>query len=144
MMPMLLLLLFSLALITGTALVVFVVRLARHNRLAQTMDLSNSASFFPLANSYYQRRPACWLAVKSHNLLAVQSALGLHNPKPCSWMEGLAGAEKTFIPPPVGGRVLGVCAGLAGPRGDVGARLPWLAGPGRELGHGQVFHRQRI
>ena len=139
---MLLLLLFSLALITGTALVVFVVRLARHNRLAQTMDLSNSASFFPLANSYYQRRPACWLAVKSHNLLAVQSALGLHNPKPCSWMEGLE--QKLFIAPPVKGWVLVIGSGLPDPSDDVDACYRFVLDLSRKLGQVQFFSASRI
>jgi len=47
----------------------------------------------------YLLRPACWVAIKSRNLPAVQSALGLHHPKPCSWVEGLASEEQLFSAP---------------------------------------------
>src|SRR5258705_11047591 len=48
------------------------------------------------------KRPNCWLAIKSKNLLTVQYALSLHNPKPCSWAEGLSGEgeQKIFVSPP--------------------------------------------
>src|ERR1700694_5146208 len=35
-------------------------------------------------------RPTSCLAIKTRNLRFVQSALGLHNAKSCSWLEGLA------------------------------------------------------
>src|SRR5690242_13497681 len=49
------------------------------------------------------KRPDCWLAIKSRNLMAVQQALSLHNPQPCSWAEGLAGSteQRIFVSPPV-------------------------------------------
>src|SRR5690242_770798 len=60
-------------------------------------------------------RPSSWLAVKSPNLQAVQSALGLHNAKPCSWIEGLAGDERLFIAPPVKGWIIVLGSGLPEP-----------------------------
>jgi hypothetical protein len=38
--------------------------------------------------------PTRWLAVKSSNPKLVQTALGLANPTPCSWEEGLTAAHE--------------------------------------------------
>src|SRR5690242_14444365 len=72
-------------------------------------------------SSGFLPRPNCWIAVRSRSLPAVQSALGLHNPKPCSWMDGLAGEQKLFIAPPVKGWILVMGSGLPEPSEDVDA-----------------------
>lgn len=73
--------------------------------------------------------PETWLAVKSRNLLGVQEALSLHNPRPCSWLEGFTNADTLFVAPPVKGWILVTGRGLPIPSEDVDAwitlnRLP--------------------
>src|SRR5947207_518256 len=120
-MPALLLLLFGSALIIGAGMVLLVLRLLRrkphHSKAAPEPNLE--FFFCPPARPSYLRRPASWLVIKSRNLLAVQSALGLHNPKPCSWSEGVAGEKKLFISPPVKGWILVIGSGLPEPSEDV-------------------------
>jgi hypothetical protein len=145
-MPILLLVLFSLALSIGTAMIVLVIRRGRHlppSRRRASVPPPLPALACPSARTCFLR-PACWLAVKSRNLLAVQSALGLHNPKPCSWLEGLAGEEKLFIAPPVKGWVLVIGSGLPDPSDDVDACFRFLQELSRKLGHVQFFSASRI
>src|ERR1041385_13438 len=52
--------------------------------------------------------PNRWVAVKTSKPETVQAALGLHNPTPCSWTDGMAGVsdQKLFISPAIHGWVL--------------------------------------
>src|SRR5258708_5971459 len=86
-MPVLLLLLIGLALSISVGIIVAVVRRARGKPRAPAKEPASPPDF-SFERTCIFRRPACWLAVKSRNLAAVQSVLGLHNPKPCSWTEG--------------------------------------------------------
>jgi hypothetical protein len=141
-MPMLLLLLFSLALSVGTVIVFLIVRHAGHRPIEPARSpgpIRNGAGEFSLF-----RRPNSWLAIKSRNLLAVQSALGLHNPKPCSWLAGLAGEEKLFIAPPVRGWILVLGSGLPDPSEDVDACFRFVCELSRRLGQVQYFGASRI
>lgn len=92
------------------------------------------------------RRPTCWLAIKNRNLLAVQSALALHNPKPCSWAEGLSdeGEQKLFISPPISGWTLVLGSALPDPVDDVDACFRFMLALSRKLGHVQFFHANVI
>src|SRR5213592_2566113 len=85
--------------------------------------------------------PNRWLAVKSNNPQAVQKALGLHNPKPCSWTEGMARVsdQKLFVSPPVNGWVLVVGSLLPDSSEDVDACFRFLHRLSRELGEVQFF-----
>lgn len=89
-------------------------------------------------------RPSSWLAVKSRNLQAVQSALGLHNAKPCSWIEGLAGDERLFIAPPVKGWIIVLGSGLPEPNDDVDACFRFLLDMSRKLGRIQFFNASSV
>jgi len=141
--PILLLLLLSLAFSMGTAVVLFVARLVKHKqRAAQAeIELSSIAGYTP-AQIQYLNRPTCWLAVKSQNLLAVQAGLGLNNPTPCCWMEGLE--RKLFIAPPVKGWVLVVGSGLPDPSEDVDRCYRFVLHLSRKLGHVQLFSLNRV
>ncbi len=147
MMPFLLLMLLSVALSTGGTIVYFVIRRSRlkyyEPQLRESDHRVALKAYSPLRMTYAPR-PSCWLAVKSTNLLAVQTALGLHNPKPCSWVEGLAGEEKLFIAPPVRGWVLVIGSGLPDPSEDVDACFRFLLNLSRKLGHVQFFSASRI
>lgn len=89
--------------------------------------------------------PNRWLAVKSTNLPAVQSALGLHNPTPCSWTDGMGRVsdQKLFISPPVNGWILVVGSLLPEPGEDVDVCFRFLQHLSRELGEVQFFSVNR-
>lgn len=88
------------------------------------------------------KRANTWLAVKSTNVRAVQSALALHNSKPCSWAEGVSGTHdlSLFVSPPVSGWILVIGPALPDPADDVDVCFRFLADLSRKLGHIQFFH----
>jgi hypothetical protein len=141
----LLLSVFSFVLVMGIFLVYLVLRW-RHVRGQQPpqklagvppLSLQSSAGFHHLA----LKRPNCWLAIKNRNLLAVQSALALHNTKPCPCLEGLTGEaeKKLFISPPISGWVLVTGSALPDPSDDVDVCFRFLQEASRKLGHVQFF-----
>jgi hypothetical protein len=90
------------------------------------------------------RRPSSWLAIRSRDIVAVQSALGLRNAAPCSWAEGLTVAQKLFIAPPVNGWTLVFGSGLPDPGDDVDAAFRFLRELSRKLGHVQFFQAEPL
>ncbi len=86
-------------------------------------------------------RPKSWLAIRSGNPLAVQAALALHNPQPCSWAEGLqSGHERAlFVSAPVAGWILVLGGALPEPAGDVDICFRFLTDLSRQLGEVQFF-----
>ena len=142
-MPVLLLLLFSIALSVAMGIVILVVRRAalREGQSSKTHEFPPPV--FPEPAGPF-RLPGSWLAIKSSNPLAVQSALGLHNPKPCSWIQGLAGDEKLFIAPPVKGWILVIGSGLPEPSEDVDVCFRFLLEMSRKLGQVQFFSSSRV
>ncbi|HWH68404.1 MAG TPA: hypothetical protein VNT26_03425, partial [Candidatus Sulfotelmatobacter sp.] len=121
-----------------------VIRRARSRPFASRPELPKSPLTCPHERTCFLRRPCCWLAVKSRSLAAVQAALGLNNPKPCSWIEGLAGDEKLFIAPPIKGWVLVIGSGLPDPSEDVDACFRFISELSRKLGQVQFFSASRI
>ena len=89
-------------------------------------------------------RPASWLVVRSKNLHAVENALGLHNPRPCTWSEGIAGEKKLFISPPVNGWILVIGQGLPDVSDDVDSCFRFLTNLSRRLGRVQFFSANSI
>jgi len=142
MIPVLLLLLFSVALSVGAGFVVLIIRRGRRPR--QAPPAASVCAAHSVGRASFARRPPCWLAVKSRNLLAVQCALGLNNPKPCSCLEGMAGEEKLFIAPPVKGWILVVGSGLPDPSDDIDACFRFVLDASRRLGNVQFFSASRI
>jgi hypothetical protein len=90
------------------------------------------------------RRPPRWLAIRSRDTQAVQLALGLHDPRPCSWAEGLFSTRKLFIAPPVNGWTLVFGAGLPLPDDDVDSCYRFLRELSRKLGHVQFFQADQV
>ena len=74
----------------------------------------------PQPPQFAAKRSTTWLAIKSGSVHAVQSALSLHNPKPCSWAEGLSGdhEQSLFVSPPVAGWILVIGPALPDPAGQ--------------------------
>lgn len=66
----------------------------------------------------------------------------MHNPKPCSWLEGFAGdgEQKLFVSPPVSGWILVIGPALPDPGDDVDACFRFLVELSRKLGHVQFFN----
>jgi hypothetical protein len=89
--------------------------------------------------------PIRWIAVRGGNPFLVQAALGLHNPMPCSWQEGLSAAHerRLFISPPIGPWVLVMGSNLPEPAEDVDKCYRFLLDLSRKLGHVQFFSINR-
>lgn len=87
-----------------------------------------------------------WLVVKTSDPSAVQAALKLHHPTPCSWEEGLhvARDDKLFISPSIAGWVFVIGSGLPGPFEDVDDCFRFLTDLSRKLGHVQFFSVSRV
>src|SRR5581483_11374488 len=83
-------------------------------------------------------------AVRSRNPRAVQEALNLHNAKPCTWTEGLAGEQRLFIAPPVNGWILVVGSEVPDPAEDVDVCFRFLTDLSRKLGQVQYFSANRV
>lgn len=140
-MPVLLLLWIGSLCVILACLILLLDRHDRRKRAEHDCSLSSACpdpliSFLPC--------PVCWLAVKARNLLVVQSALGVQNPKPCSCLEGLTGGEGLFIAPPVKGWILVVGTGLADPSEDVDACFRFVLDLSRKLGPVQFFRVNRV
>jgi hypothetical protein len=101
---------------------------------------------FQTAPPFAHKRANSWLAIKSGSVQAVQSALSLHDPKPCSWAEGLSGdrEQSLFISPPVAGWILVIGPALPDPAEDVDVCYRFLADLSRKLGQVQYFHVNAI
>jgi len=148
-MAVLLMLVLGFALSCGIAMAMLLSRRARSRSFPLQLvprppEDTGYPSFNPVRSSGFIGRPSSWLAVKSRNLQAVQSALGLHNAKPCSWVEGLAGDEKLFIAPPVKGWIIVFGSGLPEPSDDVDACFCFLLEMSRKLGRIQFFNASPV
>jgi hypothetical protein len=142
--PLVLLLLLGVMLSAGAALLALVYFLKRRQAGSVTLPVPAEdflpEGFFTVSPlRAFWRRPACWLAIRSRSLGAVQVALELDNPKPCSWSEGLSSDRQLFISPPLQGWILVVGAGLPDPSDDVDECFRFLMELSRRLGHVQLF-----
>jgi hypothetical protein len=134
----------AMALILSLLLVGYVKR----SRLANSIETKGDTDF-RTSTQYLSSvfDTACrWIAVKSTNLEAVQSALHLHNPTPCSWGEGVSRLTQhnLFISPPVQGWILVVGQGLPDPTDDVDECYKLIGKLSRELGQLQFFSVNRV
>ena len=127
-------------------LAVYVVRRLRQREAVQAQsepvaETNTWTRVFAAPRQATFRRPDCWLAVRSRNVHAVQSALALHDVRPCFWADGLADVtdQKLFISPPVSGWVLVMGSALPNPCDDEDACYRFLLPLSRKLGHVQLF-----
>ncbi|MSU58951.1 MAG: hypothetical protein EXS35_12425 [Pedosphaera sp.] len=142
--PTVLLLLFAAAIGAGVAMLVFI-RMLRRREVSPDEAITGPDEFGPevfFAVSplrAFWRRPACWLAIRSRNLAAVQAALRLGDAKPCSWSEGLSRERQLFIAPPLSGWIMVMGAGLPDPGDDVDECFRFLMELSKRVGHVQLF-----
>jgi hypothetical protein len=143
-MPILLLLLFGVTLSIGLGIIVIVIHRARQPLAVAPGRVPTRPLICPYERICIYQRPGCWLAVRSRSLMTVQAALGLNNPKPCSWLKGMTGEEQLFIAPPVKGWILIVGSGLPDPSEDVDACFRFVVALSRKLGQVQLFSASRV
>jgi hypothetical protein len=143
----LLLVLLGIALGIGVTCLLMVVHFLKKGRLAnrprlRSMNLiaRERRLHAPIFNV-----PGRWLAVRSGNPQLVQAALGLNNPTPCSWEEGLTAAHehKLFISPAIRGWVLVMGSNLPEPGDDVDRCFRFVMELSRKLGQVQFFSLNR-
>jgi len=146
--PLLLFLLFGCVVCLSAAMAGLVIRLRRQSstlkQARQTNRLlasfANRRQFHPC----FAARPPMWLAIRNQNPAAVQTALALNDPTPCSWVECMDGEHTLFITPPVNGWVFVVGAGLPVPAEDVDACFHFLTALSRKLGAVQFFQADSV
>ena len=116
-------------------------RLKGQRELQRARLLSRPARFHPVLF----QAPSRWLAIRSSNPQAVQAALGLLKPRPCSWEEGLSAAQeqKLFISPPIDGWILVMGSSLPEPGHDVDKCFHFLVALSQKLGCVQFFSVNR-
>lgn len=93
----------------------------------------------PHFDSTYLPLPTRWLAIKHESMFAVQSALRLHNPEPCSWLEGLSHEERLFISPSIEGWIIVTGDNIPDPSDDVDVAFRFIMNLSRELGEVHYF-----
>jgi hypothetical protein len=128
----------------AAAVMVFLGMIALHRRARATVELTPRKVVVPTFESALAARPPLWMAVRATDPKPVQSALGLNQPTPCSWKEGMTGERKFFIGPPVNGWIIVTGSGLPNPSCDVDECFRFLARISGQLGQVQLFHADRI
>lgn len=94
--------------------------------------------------SAFGARPALWLAVRAQEPKAVQTALRLEQPAPCSWTEGMKGERNFFIGPPVNGWIIVTGSGLPNPSCDVDECYQFLTRLSCQFSQVQFFQADRV
>lgn len=141
-----LLVLLSISVVAGMAIVSFVLR-RKQRRLerCEPPKLLVEEPFHAFTvRAGALHRPTTWLTIRGRNLRTVQCALGMHNPKPCTWMEGLEGGKRLFIAPPVNGWILVIGSELPDPSDDIDVCFRFLHGLSHKLGRVQFFNANRV
>jgi hypothetical protein len=126
------------------ASMVFVWMIVLHRRARVMQDLPPRRQTLLSFQSAFGVRPPVWMAVRTADSKAVQAALGLNRPAPCSWSEGMTGEREFFIGPPVNGWIIVTGAGLPNPSCDVDECFRFLTQISRQLGQVQFFQADRI
>jgi hypothetical protein len=133
------------------SMVLFVRRHLRRRRRLNTRaieeaELAAEFSRFSIVpyNPLHVRRPSRWLAIRTRDMLAVQTELGIRHAQPCSWSEGVFAARKLFVSPPVNGWTLVFGDALPNPDDDVDASFRFLRELSLKLGRVQFFQADQI
>ena len=139
-----LVLLAMLGFVLGSGTMALVWMLALHRRMRGTRLVPLHVEPFPSFQMAFAPRPASWLAVRSLDRKAVQTALGLDHFAPCSWAGGMTGGHGFFIGPPVNGWIIVTGSGLPNPDSDADECYRFLTELSRKLGHVQFFQAERV
>jgi hypothetical protein len=136
--PLMLLALHMLAL--GMGMIIFLVIFVLHRR-ARAIEARGGS--FPWGTESAPR-PVLWLALRSSNSIALQAALGIGQPRPCPWSEGITGKYDFFISPPVSDWIIVTGSGLPHPGQDVDDCFHFLVRLGRSGGKRRRGARVRV
>jgi len=126
------------------AVMLFLWMMVLHRRVRAAAQLVARPIAVPTFASAFAPRPPLWLVVRATDARKVQAALGLDQPTPCSWKEGMTGKRRFFIGPPVNGWIIVTGSGLPNPSCDVDDCFRFLSDLSQRLGHVQLFHADRI
>ena len=118
--------------------------IALHRRARAAGQLTQCQAIVPTFEPAFASRPPLWMAVRATDPGTVQAALGLDQPTPCSWTEGMTGKRNFFVGPPVNGWIIVTGSGLPNPSCDVDECFRFLARISGQLGQVQLFHADRI
>jgi hypothetical protein len=128
----------------GVACIIFVWMMVLHRRARLAEQLVPHKFVSPTFESTFTSRPPLWMAVRATDPKVVQSALGLNQPTPCSWKEGMTGERGFFVGPAVNGWIIVTGSGLPNPSCDVDECFRFLARISGQLRQVQLFHADRI
>jgi len=131
-----------LALVVALMVLLGLIALQRRARAAEKLTPRQAVA--PMFESAFASRPPLWMAVRATDPKPVQAALGLNQPTPCSWTEGMTGKRNFFVGPPVNGWIIVTGSGLPNPSCDVDECFRFLARMSGQLGQVQLFHADRI
>jgi hypothetical protein len=140
--PLMLLVLLGFLLGSGTVLLMWLMAWRRRVRARQTASVPNPET--PPFQLSYAPRPACWLAIRSQNIAAVRSALGMDHLAVFPWVEGLTGGPGFFVSAPVNGWIIVTGSGLPDPGNDADESFRFLTGLSRKVGQVQFFLAERV
>jgi hypothetical protein len=118
--------------------------IAPHRQARATERLTARKVLAPAFESAFASRPPLWMVVRATDPEMVLAALGLNQPTPCSWTEGMSGEKSYFVGPPVNGWIIVTGSGLPNPSCDVDECFRFLARISGRLGRVQLFHADRI
>jgi hypothetical protein len=140
--PILLLTLFGGAFVGGAVFIWLVVRWRKKNPQIYPGKIHHSDRpwFLLPGRNNGLHRPSSWLAIRSRNLSAVQAALGISNPRPCTWTDALTGEQRLFVAPPINGWILVIGSELPDPAEDVDICFRFLLDLSLKLGQVQFFN----
>jgi hypothetical protein len=143
----LLLMVLGIAMGIGVTCLVMVVHFLRKGRLVHR-PVSRRPEFLSRDRRLHApifNVPSRWMAIRSGNPHLVLAALGLNNPMPCTWEEGLSVAHehKLFISPPIRGWILVMGSNLPEPGDDVDKCFRFIVELSRKLGQVQFFSVNR-
>ena len=142
--------LLSLVLVLGAVSIFLVLQLRRSIRFQKPKPVSRairSQAASPLKFNPQPREPLDrWLAIKFQSPQAVQAALDLRRPAPCSWEQGLADAREDllFISPPIQGWIIVFGPGLPDPTDDVDFIFRFVMDLSQTFGQVQYFSASRV
>jgi hypothetical protein len=132
------------AMVTAIVVCIAVLRMVARRELGRRALQRNAFSAPHLSASVFET-PSRWLAVRSQNPQAVQTALGVQHPRACSWSDALATPvePRLFISPPVNGWIVVMGCDLPDPANDIDECFKFLTSLSQKLGEVQFFARNR-
>lgn len=101
---------------------------------------------WPVMSSAVFPPPSRWVALRSTNLAALQKELGIHDPVPCTWEEGLGSVKdhNLFLSPPLSGWILVMGSILPDPSLDPDKCFRFIQTLSRAFGRVQFFQAERV